>query len=225
MPTRCPVGKCFTTEAKIATIYCGQWSCPRCAKKLAQRWGMRTALFVDENGGQAYFWTLTLRGKYRSAADGYRALPKLWDTFRKLIQRQRKKWVYIAFVEGQPQRDYMPHFHIITIGKAHKRLKDLAMQAGFGYQASEKQINGKRAASYVSKYASKGAANVPKSFRRVRTSRGFPDLTGGDFPGYIVKSKLETNGQYIIRVADLTGESADTLLEKWLDALNWSDEN
>lgn len=224
MATKCPVMKAFTMEGKIAVVYCGQWSCKRCSKMLARQWAIRCILLVDENGGQAYFWTFTLRGKYRKAADGFRVLPKLWDTLRKAVQRKVKKWTYIAFVEGQPQRDHMPHFHVISIQKSPRRIKDLAMYAGFGFQAKEKRITSKKAAYYVAKYASKQHDETPRGFRRVRKSNDVPALPEGGAEAYIVKKMTETNAMYLLRVANLTGLDIDALREKWFDALNWRDD-
>lgn len=240
MVTKCPVMKAFTIDGKIAVIYCGQWSCARCSKMLAKQWAIRCILHVDANGGQAYFWTFTMRGKYHNTDTAFRALPRLWDNLRKAVQRAFKarakklgdtgenkggQWSYIAFVEGQPQRDYMPHFHVISLQKSPRRIKDLAMYAGFGYQAKEKRITSKKAAYYVAKYASKQHDNMPRKFRRVRKSNDVPALPTGQKNAYIVKKITETNAQYILRVADLTGIGVEIIKEKWFNALNWSDDS
>jgi hypothetical protein len=223
MPTKCPVMKAFNQDGQIVTVYCGLWSCPRCQKVLARQWAWRTKIQVEANGGVAFFWTLTLRGKYRTALQGFLVLPKLWDTFRKIIQRFGGKFTYIAFVEGQPKRSYMPHFHLIVMVKSPKRIKDLAMQAGFGFQAKETKVTSTKAASYVAKYASKQSPETPKGFRRVRASRDWAKLPEGEPGQYIVKSRNETNAQYIMRVEAITGIAIEILKDRWLDAQRFDD--
>src|SRR5574340_1236878 len=174
--TQCPAFFAFDEGGNLHAVQCGQWSCPNCAKHLARLWAWRCRLQVEKHGNTAWFWTLTLRGKYHTAEQGYKALPRLWDNIRKRVQRAERDWSYCAFVEGQPQRDYMPHFHAISLSKAPCRLKDLAMECGFGYQAKESYINSAKAANYCAKYASKTNPATPKGFRRVRASRDWAKL-------------------------------------------------
>lgn len=219
--SKCPAFYAFNKEGKVIPVDCGQWMCPRCAKHLARMWGWRAKLQINgSDDGVYWFWTLTLRGKYRTPTQGFKALPKLWDAFRKIIQRavaKKKlgKWSYLAFVEGQPKRQYMPHFHILSSHKAPLRLKDVAMQAGFGYQAKEKLIDGPKAMSYVAKYASKQSEAMPKKFRRVRASRDWAKLPPFEGDPLYVKAKDETLAAFLLRVNEATGVGMDTLLERW----------
>lgn|SRR5574340_217702 len=209
----------FTTDGQVVGILCGKWSCPYCAKLNARLWAWRVKLHLDANSGQnAYFWTLTMRGKYHDAQTAFAALPNLWNTFRMAVQRDIGKWTYCAFVEGQPRRDYMPHFHIISMAKAPRRLKDLAMQAGFGYQATETLVSSGKAGQYVAKYASKQSSAMPKNFRRVRCSQDWAKLPSFTGDPLIVKSRNETTTHYILRVNELTAVPVDDLLERWQDA-------
>lgn len=212
---KCPVFFAFNHKGECVAIPCGQWSCPYCAKRNAGKWAWRVSLHIKKRGKPAYFWTLTLRGKYKTAEQGYKALPKLWDAFRKIIQRYVGTWEYVAFVEGQPKRVGMPHFHIISMKKSPKRLKDLAMQAGFGYQAKEQRVNSAKAAWYVAKYASKTDPRIPKNFRRVRSSQRWHKLP--EFKGHelYVKGRNESLTEYLIRVSDGTGKDIDNLLLSW----------
>lgn len=202
-------------------VPCGQWSCPKCAKHLARMWAWRAKLQVNSSDkGVYWFWTLTLRGKYKTPEQGFKALPKLWDTFRKIIQRSIRekklgRWTYLAFVEGQPKRQYMPHFHILSSHKSPRRLKDVAMQAGFGFEAKEKVVDGPKAMSYVAKYASKQSQATPKKFRRVRASRDWAKLPPFDGDPLFVKAKDETLANYLLRVNEATGIDMDTLLDRW----------
>lgn len=215
----CPSFYAFDTEGNLHAVQCGQWSCPTCAKTLARLWAWRCRLHVENSGGEAYFWTLTLRGKYHTPSQGYKALPHLWDNLRKRIQRQQARWSYCAFVEGQPQRDYMPHFHVISLSKAPVRLKDLAHECGFGYQASEKYINSAAAANYCAKYASKTNPATPKGFRRVRASRDWAKLPEYEGDPLLVMAKSEFLSDYLIRVHSVTGVPLDELLYVWSNKL------
>lgn len=183
------------------------------------------------------FWTLTLRPSIRTAKQGYDVLPRLWDNLRKAIQRYygNPLWQYIAFVEAHPKRAKIPHFHVITslpvpyVKQARKdkngkvylrrlRLKDLAYKCGFGFEAYDVPVSGRKAANYVAKYASKGSDEIPKGFRRVRASKHWDKLQKLDRPKLLVKAAHETNFAYIWRVQDACGLPIEELWEKWIDA-------
>jgi len=155
--------------------------------------------------------------KYKNAEQAFEALPGLWDRFRKYIARNHAgKWQYVAFVEGQPQRGHMPHFHIISLIKSPKRLKDLAVWSGFGHQAWEKKVTSDKAAFYVAKYASKQSDVTPRNFRRVRASRGWTKLPEKIGPELIVMAEHEPISDYLLRVANETGVSLDAIAKTWL---------
>jgi len=126
------------------------------------------------------------------------------------------KWEYCAFVEGQPERDDMPHFHIISTRKCPKRIKDVAVWNGFGHQAKQKRVNSGGAAFYVAKYASKQASNTPRGFRRVRTSSGWTPLPTRDSCTIYVQAAKEGLQDYLARVASETMVPLDTIVTTWL---------
>lgn len=241
--TRCPVFFAFTLNGDCVSVPCGQWACPECAKKLAKRWAWRTEIHIGHR--MSWFLTLTVRGYYKDVPAAYKLLPKWFDNFRKVLQRtlgKVTKLEYIAFVEAQLKtRDGMPHLHIVLLQKPKvretvrdrktgkpkrskdrkvirkvSRYKDIAWRAGFGYQAKIERINGKKAAGYVAKYASKVDKNMPKGFRRVRASQGWKDLppNNGEFD-LIVKSSTEHLSDYLLRVNDVTNVPVETLLYRW----------
>jgi len=166
--------------------------------------------------------TLTQSNKVKDPARAYKLLPAQWDVFRKLMQRANPDgWRYIAFVEGQPHRDYMPHFHIIasshplpqTIKQSDKTaLANVARRCGFGWVCDYQVVTDKHAAAYVAKYASKVAPNMPKGFRRVRTSQGFADMPDAIQPSLILPMPNEKLAQYLIRAGDITGYDPDDLM-------------
>jgi len=214
--SKCPVMKAFTTKGKVVYVYCGQWSCNRCAKMLAKVWGWRVRIHIDKRSRQAYFWTFTMGSRFRTAQQGFEALPSLFAKLREVMRNQPEKWEYCAFVEGQPNRGYMPHFHIISLTKEPRRIKDLAVSCGFGYQATSTKVTSSKAGQYCAKYASKQSPVTPKGFRRVRTSHGWSKLPGSTNPDeYIVRSKAEHLWEYFLRVHELTGVPVDLLYDRW----------
>jgi len=182
----CPQFALFNTNCEAIPIYCHQWRCDHCRRVLSQRWAVHAWQSIERWDGSAYFLTLTLWGSITDPKEGYSLIPRYWDNFRKGMQRDLDDFSYIAFVEGQAKRNGMPHFHIISRDYPYgKRLKDRAVDAGFGYQAKKELVVSKGAAAYVSKYVSKGDPNIPKGFRRVRTSRdvgGLPDPPEAPYP-------------------------------------------
>lgn len=223
----------FNTRAKVVRVLCGQWSCTACSKTLARLWAWRVKLecatWPDQH---AYFVTFTLPAYIGTPYLGYIRIKELWDRYRREMHRSIAHscykglldWKYCAFVEGQPKRGYMPHFHIIqntltprVSNRALDPIKDFATSLGWGFEAHEDLVTGKRAAGYCAKYASKISPSTPKNFRRVRTSQKWAKLPPADYPALIVKSRLETTGEYIMRVADATGADHQTLLDRWVD--------
>lgn len=217
MPKKCPVMYAFNTDGALIAVRCGSWTCPHCMKINARQWSWRVSLHISKSGRPAWFWTLTLGRKYKTAAQGFEALPGLWDRFRKYIKRLHPgTWEYCAFVEGQPQRGHMPHFHIISTIKAPKRLKDIAVWSGFGYEAKQKVVDSAGAAWYVAKYASKQSEETPRGFRRVRASQGWTKLPVKDGASLIVRAKGERLADYLTRVSDLTCIPYSEILVAWV---------
>ena len=157
-----------------------------------------------------------MRGGYIRARDAYEDIPTMFDSLRKYLKRERGDWTYLAFVEGQPHRGGMPHFHIISMLKSPYRLKDLAYHYGFGYQAKEIKIESPQAAQYVAKYASKGDKSIPKGFRRVRASQDWEKLPPCLRSPYIIAAKDEDIAHYLIRVTEQTHLSLDQASQRWM---------
>lgn len=217
---RCANAKrAFNANAEIVRLACDRWSCDYCRKILAWRWAQRVSYGIAlRSDTEPWFWTLTLPPWVLDAKTGYKVLPGRWDTFRRELQRGYAEFSYAAFVEAHPHRSFIPHFHIITFAPAPRRLKDLAVHAGFGHQAKELEINGRVAANYVSKYASKGGGEIPAHFRRVRVSRDWPRLPS---PEYAIKvypfAPRETLSEYLRRMSITLGCALDLLRGTWLD--------
>jgi len=200
-------------------LACDQWSCDYCRKILAWRWAQRVsygiALWPDH---VAWFWTLTLPSWVSDASTGYKILPARWRALHQTLTRAIRGFQYAAFVEAHPHRAFIPHFHIIALHKAPERLKDMAVHAGFGYQAKEQQINGRMAVSYVAKYASKQGTFIPRNFRRVRISRAWPSLPEPlyEIPVYPI-ARGEALSGYLRRMSITLGRPVDILRDVYLD--------
>jgi len=228
---RCIAFYSFDGAGNIVGVPCKKWSCPICQKMNARLWAWRAQLQYDSDDLPWYMITLTLGSTYGNdnpspaqVRAAYAELKKLWNRLRMAMVREYDKkygwglvdWPYLAFVEGQPKRNGIPHFHIISALPAPFRIKDFAVRCGFGYMADEKVLlSSKRAAAYVAKYASKGAEFIPKDFRRVRASRTWaklPEMVGRVL---FVKSRTEHLSDYFIRVSNATGASVDSLWQNW----------
>jgi len=228
---RCIAFYAFDGTGNIVGVPCKKWSCKICQKLNASLWAWRAQLQYENDDLPYYLITLTLGSSYGNddptptqVKAAYAELKTLWNRLRMRMVREYDKkynwgeidWPYMAFVEGQPKRNGMPHFHIISALPAPFRVKDFAVKCGFGYMADEKVLyTGKSAAAYVAKYASKGAEYIPKDFRRVRASRGWtklPEMVGRIL---FVKSRNETITAYLMRVADNTNMSIDHLWQNW----------
>lgn len=239
----CPVSICFTKTGETRLLRCGKWSCPHCAKLLSKRWAKRVYQHIQEqqtvtaenplaDTKQFWFMTFTLKGKRLTTERAYVLIKKIWGKFRKQMQRKYREWQYVAFVEGQPKRQNMPHFHVISDcqpparrnkhGIITKRaMHDYAHSLGFGYQADLSQVSGRKAAFYVAKYVSKQGTSVPKNFRRVRTSQDWLKLPENPERKYIVKSRGEGMGSFVSRVATETGLSEADVYTRF--AVAWAE--
>jgi hypothetical protein len=200
----------FTAEGEIQLLSCGSWTCPHCGLVNAFHWALRVhygiALWRPK---PAYFWTLTLPAWVERPQTGYSILPARFKNFANKLRYRLGAWYYVAFVEEHPHRNFIPHFHIISLQKSPERLKDLANSAGFGYQAMEVPIDGAKAAWYVSKYTTKQGFEMPRRFRRVRVCQAWPSL-----PDPIYETQVypmlprETVRAYCARISDLVGLDA-----------------
>lgn len=226
--------KGFTSRGYVTGVDCGLWSCPDCSRQQAKKWAWRVKLECQNRPStRPIFITFTLPGYISNVPYGFARIVILWDRYRRDMQKRIKqgeypgveRFTYCAFVEGQPKRGGMPHFHIIQFVQAPvvstrkvDPIKDYAASIGWGHQAKEEVCTGVQVAGYVAKYATKQHPRTPKGFRRVRTSQGWaelPDFTG---VGIMVKSRKETLTNYLLRVNTVTAVPIDTLYQRWTDA-------
>lgn len=233
--SECPVTIAFDHSGHTHIVWCGKWNCLRCQKRLAHQWAQRARLARNPSGSLSgsnlFFLTLTLGGNAKTATEGFSAIPSLWDTTRKAYQRFYGTFSYLAFVEGQPRRSGMPHFHILTWnqvpvepnrrGRVTKHaLHNWAHALGWGFQAVCEVVTSGLAAVYVAKYATKQSSFTPKHFRRVRCSQDWPKPDRGKLPAWLVPQRGESAVDFILRVSDFTGIPSDDLYPRYLDGQN-----
>jgi len=231
----CPRMWAFDYEGQTKPVFCKQWSCKHCSKILARQWARDVAYHINQAQAAAsllgmkadfFFCTFTLGSGYHEVAHGFQAIKRLWDTFRKAMQRYYPGWQYVAFVEGQPKRGGMPHFHIISAKplpiKPNKKgrvtrhmIHDFAYKMGWGFEAEVEAVDGPQAGLYVAKYASKQSPSTPKGFRRVRASQRWQRAPDPERLPLIVQAKGEVDEIYLMRVAGLTGCEIDDLRPRW----------
>ena len=243
----CSYIRAFDINAKFCAIGCGMWTCESCREYLSYKLKQRIQLGLTTLTGNWQFITFTqpgvIGGHELTVEDAYRLLPQQWDKYRNLVRNALGgSWEYIAVVEGQPKRGFMPHFHIISNrtmpdrfawrkGKTGKLLKtdikDIAVHCGFGYQANCQTIDlsdPDKVATYASKmgrYLSKDSAHAepPKGFRRIRASRNWPDITPGIQKQLLLRKKNESLPDYLIRVSYHTRYPYWLIEQRWIDGM------
>jgi hypothetical protein len=231
MKQQCPMAVAFSSEGQAKLLYCGKWSCKICAKRNSRIWSIHAYYGITamaDKSARVHFWTLTMGSQYARPAEAYKAFPRLWDATRKAIQRYHKEFTFIAFVEGQPKRSYMPHFHVLTFqsipsGYSTRNdplewIKDFGAHMGFGWSNKDEMVTSLRAAGYVTKYASKGCPEIPKGFRRVRCSRNWVKSPDKAYDPYYVRSVGERIEDYLQRVEAGTGVPIDTIAQSYQKA-------
>jgi len=240
---KCPVTIGFNLDGIAKPVYCGQWTCKDCSVRLAKKWATRVkqhivfekAAYHAATGEQIeeyWFITLTLGSRYKNTAQGFAAIPKLWQRLHRALKRHKPDWQYVAFVEGQPKRGFMPHFHIISnqplpvkLNKHGKITKhathNYAHRMGWGFQAEQEQVTAAKNASYIAKYSSKQSPKTPRGFRRIRPSQGWRKLDKDATKRLIVKGRGEGLADYLERVVEQTELTYAQAYVKFVDT--WED--
>lgn len=229
--SKCPVIAAFSMGGEAVLVPCGLWTCPRCSRRLARTWARRVRLHIETRPHETWwFLTLTFGSQYRTPEQAFKALPRLWDSLRKQLQRRYPGWQFMAFVEGQGKtRGGMPHFHIISNrhpptvrGKRGQYTKhglhNWAVSRGFGFQVQADVVDGPEAAGYVSKYASKGDPAMPRKFRRVRSSQGWQKADKDPNRRLLVPAKGEKLIDFLMRVNQNADVTLEELFKRWSDA-------
>lgn len=159
---------------------CDSWNCPECSQRMGARWVLRAEIGVRGYigaGQHVDFITITSHEKLPDFAATEAVWRKAWPVLYAALKRRSTKLEY--FIVPEKHKDGRMHIHgLWTAGVGKKWLKDAGRKRGLGYQADVKSVaNARQATGYVTKYIGKGLGqDVPQHFRRVRVSRGWPDI-------------------------------------------------
>jgi len=167
-------------RALIAHANCDSWTCDECAKRMKDNWLMRAQIGIRKfkaEGCQVYFVTLTSHEMLATWEACERVWRKAWPVLYAALKRKDANLQYLMTPEQH--EDGRMHMHALWTANVTQRwLKDNARSRGMGYMVDVSQVRSELSASrYLAKYLSKQLGNdVPKRFRRVRTSQGWPDI-------------------------------------------------
>lgn len=159
---------------------CNQWECDECSLRLRDRWVLRAKMGATEymkQGLRVDFVTITSHEKLATFEQTEYVWRFAWDKLYKAIKRKAIRFEY--FIVPEKHEDGRMHVHALwTAAVTKKWLKDNARSRGLGHQADVKKVeDSQRAADYVTKYVNKGIGQeMPKGFRRVRTSQKWTDI-------------------------------------------------
>lgn len=167
-------------RALVTQADCDSWSCPECSKRMAAHWILRAEIGVRQYigaGQHVDFITITSHEKLPDFASTERVWRAAWPVLYAALKRRAIKLQY--FIVPERHKDGRMHVHALWNADVSQRwLKDNARRRGLGYQAKIKHVdNAGQATSYVTKYVGKSLGDdVPKRFRRVRVSQGWPNV-------------------------------------------------
>ena len=165
---------------------CKMWSCPVCGPANAWVWSFRAsegAHSLHDSGARLSFWTITPHERL-SPGQSWWVMPKAWMKLQARIRRVNGPFQYFAVPELHKSRKV--HIHMITTAEVSGRwLKNNGRECGFGYQNDKREVwETGGVVGYINKYLTKSltVAGMPARTRRVRTSRGWPQLAPRDPP-------------------------------------------
>jgi len=187
-------------RALVTWARCDSWICPECAKRMKDHWRMRAELgarAILARGEKLDFATITSHEKLSDFEQTEHVWRQAWPVLYAALKRKNVKLEYILIPERH--KSGRMHVHALWNAGVDKRwLKDNARSRGLGFQCEVIHCTSTgRAAQYVAKYIGKdiGSVSVPH-FRRVRVSRGWPDIARPDNALAALKwEHVGTNGQ------------------------------
>lgn len=167
-------------RALVTRADCDSWSCAECSKRMAENWKLRAMVGVRGYIGQGLhvdFITITSHEKLSNFAATEAVWRKAWPVLYAALKRRSTQFQY--FVVPEKHKDGRMHVHALwTAGVTQKWLKDNARARGFGHQAKRRPVlDAGQAVRYIGKYIGKSLGDgLPKRFRRVRVSQGWPEV-------------------------------------------------
>jgi hypothetical protein len=151
---------------------------------MSERWRLRAhigARAILKRGDPLDFATITGHEKLTTFDQTEYVWRKAWPSLYAALKRRNQGLQYIIIPERHA--DGRMHVHALWNANVKRRwLKDNARTRGLGFQCEISRCADEgRASEYVAKYVGKdiGAVSIPH-FRRVRVSRGWPDIARPD---------------------------------------------
>lgn len=167
-------------RALVTRADCDSWACPECALRMREQWVLRAQIGVRQYIGAGLhvdFITITSHEKLPDFASTERVWSKAWPVLYAALKRRSSKFQF--FIVPEKHKDGRMHVHALwTANVTQKWIKDNARKRGLGYQAKARPVSDALlAVRYVGKYVGKSlGGDVPKRFRRVRVSQGWPKI-------------------------------------------------
>lgn len=190
---------------------CKQWTCPACAAVNRALWTMRAykgSKDILESGESLFFMTVTSH-ETLSPDQSVWVWPDAWGKLRDRM-KYRAGGVFYYLMIPEHHSDGRLHVHAIeSAGVSKTWLKKAARKSGLGYMDDEGKLNTPASgASYVTKYLTKSMehAHWPRGFRRIRTSRNWPELDEPPTPEgwqFVPLPQKEQLSDELSRYADL----------------------
>lgn len=159
---------------------CNTWECPECNKKMRERWVLRAKMGVHRyiaDGYRVDFVTITSHESLKTFSQCDYVFRQAWGKLYDALKRQARMLEY--FLVPEKHKDGRMHVHALwTAEVSQKWVKDNARKRGLGHQCKVVKVEDAfKAANYVSKYVGKDIGeDVPRGFRRVRTSQNWIDI-------------------------------------------------
>lgn len=177
-----PVMQAYNPELRQVVFFrplCKSWKCPYCARRRATAAQIRAVRGVEVLSGTKHvdFVTVTSHERLDPAAT-LAVLPLAWNKLNRRLKRAAGDAQYFAVPEQH--EDGRWHLHAIIaadLSLKKKWWKDNARSCGLGYQSDVKEVTSAGGVGgYVSKYLTKSLeySNLPKYFKHVRSSHGWP---------------------------------------------------
>lgn len=161
---------------------CKTYECPVCRDCIRKIHQARIIYGTKEHapwqGLRWSFVTLTSHEKVRDPAGSLRLMQLALPRWRKRMKRRYGDFDYVMVFERHASGAAHVHM-LINCPVSKKHVRRHARAVGLGYMADVQALHAPAAAGkYVAKYLSKSLAEAefPKRFKRVRYSRGWPDL-------------------------------------------------
>lgn len=160
------------TWAVLVKTRCGQWSCPVCGERKAQRYAGIARAGCEVATERIRLLTISCPGG-ETPASSWTVLGRRWNRMSERLARHLgRRLSYFGTVELQRRGN--PHLHLLIRDSGYipkAEVHQAGYAAGFGF-SDIRQIAPGSGVVYVTKYLHKSAGQaLPKGARRIRRSQ------------------------------------------------------